>query len=263
MEHREFEGYGVSNVLEVPTTSRSNIGSYSSGSRRQSAATTPVVSSSNEILSMLPPALFQSLRPSLRRTTVQKEKYLVQQDDLLEYVYFPETAVISEFHILDDGRMTEVSLIGREGAIGISTLHQTARTANCVQVSQAGTLLRIESSMLRQLGRRHPELLVLLHSYLEGYIRQISMKAVCNMYHSIEERFCTWLLMLHDRCGDRMLKLTHEQIARTLGVYRASVTCAAIDMRKRSMIDYSRGGISIRNRQLLEMGACKCYFEMQ
>jgi CRP-like cAMP-binding protein len=222
----------------------------------------PVSETENFVLKTLPPRLFELLRPHLRRVFVNKEQFLFQQDDELEYVYFPETAVISEFHILDDGRMVEVSITGRESAIGIATLYQADHISNCVQVTQAGNVLKIESAILRKLAKLHPELAVLLHSYLENYIRQISQKAVCNMYHSVEERFCTWLLMVHDRCGSETLKLTHEQIARTLGVYRPSITCIALDMRKKRLIDYSRGGISIKDRRQMENSACGCYSEL-
>jgi len=34
------------------------------------------------------------------------------QDDRLDYVYFPETAVVSELRTLDDGRMVEVAITG-------------------------------------------------------------------------------------------------------------------------------------------------------
>lgn len=216
----------------------------------------------NYLLRSIPAHLLDVLRPSLRNVYLAKEQYLFQQDDELDYVYFPETAVISEFHMLEDGRVVEVSITGREGAIGISTLFCSSRVANYVQASQAGTALRIESCILKKLARQHPELGFLLSPYLDKYIRQISQKAVCNMYHSVEERFCTWLLMLQDRCEKRTLKLTHEQIARTLGVYRPSVTCIAIDMKKKKMIDYSRGGIFIRDRARLEQTACDCYFEL-
>ncbi|MDM7923205.1 MAG: Crp/Fnr family transcriptional regulator [Pyrinomonadaceae bacterium] len=225
-------------------------------------ASAPVASSGNAVLGKLPAKIFDALKPHLRRVYVSKEQFLFQQDDELEYVYFPETAVISEFHILDDGRMVEVSITGKEGAIGISTLYHADRIANCVQVTQGGNVLRIESSLMRKVGKIYPELPLLLHSTLENYIRQISQKAVCNMYHSVEERFCTWLLMVHDRCGKDILKLTHEQIARTLGVYRPSVTCIALDMRKKRLIDYSRGGISIRDRDRMETIACGCYSEL-
>lgn len=262
MEYTTSINQGVSSPLTIPTTD--GYKTAAAARQRTAATTSPVISSNNAILGTLPQSLFQLLRPSLRRLFLKKEQFLIQQDDLLEYVYFPETAVISEFHILDDGRMIEVSLVGREGAVGLSTLHSSSRTANCVQVSQAGSMLRIESSVLRRLGRLEPDLLVRLHSYLDDYIRQISLKAVCNTYHSIEERFCTWLLMLHDRCGSQpTLKLTHEQIARSLGVYRASVTCTAIELRREALISYSRGGISIKDRRQLEKRACHCYFEMQ
>jgi len=227
-----------------------------------SGVSSPVTETENFILNSIPRRLFEVLRPHFRRVYVNKEQFLFQQDDQLEYVYFPETAVISEFHILDDGRMVEVSITGRESAIGIATLYQADHISNCVQVTQAGEVLKIESAILRKMVKLHPELAMLLHSYLENYIRQISQKAVCNMYHSVEERFCTWLLMVHDRCGSDMLKLTHEQIARTLGVYRPSITCIALDMRRKRLIDYSRGGISIKNREQMEASACGCYSEL-
>ena len=248
----------------APSRTRTEAEPSRSMRRKHTATTvsTPVTDTENFVLKTLPRRLFEILRPHLRRVYVNKEQFLFQQDDELEYVYFPETAVISEFHILDDGRMVEVSITGRESAIGIATLYQADHISNCVQVTQAGNVLKIESAILRKLAKLHPDLAVLLHSYLENYIRQISQKAVCNMYHSVEERFCTWLLMVHDRCGSETLKLTHEQIARTLGVYRPSITCIALDMRKKKLIDYSRGGISIKDRDRMEDSACGCYSEL-
>jgi CRP-like cAMP-binding protein len=102
----------------------------------------------------------------------------------------------------------------------------------------------------------------LLAPYMDQYIRQLSQRAICNMFHSVRERFCTWLLLVQDRCGRKTLKVTHEQIARTLGVYRPSVTCIALEMRKENLIDYSRGGVSIKDREGMESGACGCYAEL-
>ena len=254
--------YYSSNTGNTYTAARSSSTPALQKKVQKPTGSSPVTSTDNFILKTLPGRLFDVLRPHLRRVFVAKEQFLFQQDDALEYVYFPETAVISEFHILDDGRMVEVSITGRESAIGIATLYQADHISNCVQVTQAGNVLKIESAILRKLAKLNPELGMLLHSYLENYIRQISQKAVCNMYHSVEERFCTWLLMVQDRSGNETLKLTHEQIARTLGVYRPSITCIALDMRKKRLIDYTRGGISIRDREQMEDFACGCYSEL-
>ena len=230
--------------------------------KRSGTASVPVVTTNNLILKSLPKQLFETMRPSLRSVFVKRDQYLYMQDDRLDYVYFPETAVVSELRTLDDGRMVEVAITGREGAAGLSSLVCSSRVANCTQISQSGSIIRIESSVLNKLIRIHPELGHLLAPHLDQYIRQISQRAICNMYHSVKERLCTWLLMVQDRCGRKTLKLTHEQIARTLGVYRPSVTCIALDLKKENLIDYSRGGISILDRDGLESNACHCYMEL-
>jgi hypothetical protein len=104
----------------------------------RSKVSAPTAFTSNELLRSLPRDLFQKLRPSLRSVYLRDEQFLYMQDDRLEYVYFPETAVVSELRTLDDGRTVEITLTGREGAVGFVPLICSSRVANCTQVSQAG-----------------------------------------------------------------------------------------------------------------------------
>lgn len=217
----------------------------------------------NEILHNLPADIHRLLEPSLRTVTLKKEQFLYQDGDRLDYLYFPITAVISEFKILEDGRMVEIAVTGKEGAIGLSSVYSDSHTApNCTQVSQAGTATRIDAVTFEKLLRSNERLRNGLSKFVAVYIKQISQKAICNMYHSVKERLCTWLLMLQDRCGRSTLNLTHEQIARTLGVYRPSITCIAQELRESKLINYTRGGIKIKNRARIEQSACPCYLEM-
>lgn len=220
------------------------------------------LTSANHILSSLPKGLLRSLQPFMKRLALEQETYLFQPDDEPDYVYFPETAAVSEFQILEDGRMVEVSIIGREGAVGLSKLFCSTPIPNCVQVMQAGTAVRLNIREARLLIRQEPDAAFYFYPFVDTYIRQISQKTICNLYHTVKARFCTWLLMVQDRCDNRVLHLTHEQIARTLGVYRPRITCIAREMKRKNIIDYSRGGISIRNRHEIEDSACNCYAEM-
>jgi CRP-like cAMP-binding protein len=221
------------------------------------------IGTANLVLKSLPSAVHGELSGQLRTVEVGKDENLLYQGEELEFVLFPETAVLSEFRVLDDGRMVEVAMIGREGVAGLSSLFSGAGVGNSVQVSQAGKVTRVGAGALRALGRRYPELPLLFHSQLEKQIRSLSQRSLCNMFHSLEERFCTWLLMFEERSDRKIMKLTHEQIARTLGVYRPSLTCVALSMREKALIDYSRGGISIRDRRRVEGLACGCYTESQ
>jgi len=226
------------------------------------SGSTPVTTTSNELLNSLPRDLFNKLRPSLRSVFLEEDQYLYFQDGRLDYIYFPETAVVSELRSLEDGRMVEVAITGHEGAVGFSALFCSSSAANCTQVSQAGSAVRIESSAFEKMLRTNVDLARTFSPHLDHYIRQISQRAICNMYHSVKERLCTWLLLVQDRCGKKTLKLTHEQIARILGVYRPSVTCIALEMRKSKLINYSRGGLSICDRGRMERSACDCYLEL-
>lgn len=235
---------------------------HSAGHKRDRATSTPVSSSSNLILNSLPADLFCMIQPSLRAVYLEEDQYLYMQDGRLDYLYFPETAVISELRTLEDGRMVEVAITGREAAVGFSSLICSSRVANCTQVSQAGSAIKLDAQRFKKFLRMKPELLALLSPHMDHYIRQISQRAICNMFHSVRERLCTWLLLVQDRCGKKTLKLTHEQIARILGVYRPSVTCIPLEMRKDRLINYSRGGLSICDRGRMEDSACGCYLEL-
>ena len=219
---------------------------------------------SNAILATLPADLKSIITPSLRPVVLRKEEFIYQEDDRLQYVYFPITAVVSEFKMLEDGRMVEIAVTGNEGAIGLSSMFSDSHSAmNCTQVSQAGTASRLDAVTFERLLKSNERLRIGLNRFVNQYIKQISQKAICNMYHSVKERLCTWLLMLQDRCGRTTLNLTHEQIARTLGVYRPSITCIAQELREMKLINYSRGGISIISRERIKKSACTCYLEMR
>lgn len=217
----------------------------------------------NMILEALPEEIKRILTPSLKPVMLTKEQFIYQEDDRLDFIYFPTTAVVSEFKMLEDGRMVEIAVTGKEGAIGLSSMFSNSHTApNCTQVSQAGMALKLDAVTFERLLKSNERLRTDLYKFVNLYIKQISQKAICNMYHSVKQRLCTWLLMVQDRCGRTTLNLTHEQIARTLGVYRPSVTCIAQELRDMKLINYSRGGISISNRKKVEASACTCYLEL-
>jgi CRP-like cAMP-binding protein len=184
-----------------------------------------------------------------------------QQDDQIQCIYFPETAVISEFQILEDGRTIEVGSIGNEGGVGIASAFGSCAAPNCTQVCVAGTALVIGREILEREVMSDPRLQAAFHGYINGQIKQLSQRVVCNTFHSVEQRFCSWLLTLNRRSRRDRFRLTHEHVARVLGVHRPSVTCIAQALRDKKLIDYGRARLSISNKSGLERLACRCSAE--
>ena len=213
----------------------------------------------NHLLTALVPREYQHLLPQLERVELSLEEVVYEAESQVEYVYFPETAVVSHLYILSEGGMTESDMVGREGMTGLSAVLGAPAPSYLTEVSLAGSALRIRIETLRQEFARGGALQQLLHRYAGGRIALLSRRAVCNGNHRVEERLCAWLLMMHDRAGDAPLALTHERISRHLGTRRAGVTSAATTLRDRGIIAYTRGHISILDRAALQRAACECY----
>jgi CRP-like cAMP-binding protein len=213
----------------------------------------------NRLLSALPAEEFSHLFPHLEPVSLSAGTVLYKLDDQMHYAYFPETAVVSHLYVLSEGAMTESDMVGREGMTGLSAVFNVPPPAYISEVALAGSALRARVDVLRQEFARGGAFQQVLIKYAAARIALLSRRAVCNSNHRVEERLCTWLLMMHDRAGDQPLALTHERISRHLGTRRAGVTGAATMLRDRGIIDYTRGHIRITDRPALEATACECY----
>ncbi len=96
-------------------------------------------------------------------------------------------------------------------------------------------------------------------SYSETLLSHIMQSVACSAFHTVEERLCRWLLMIHDRAEGESLKYTHEFLAQILGANRTSATLAARSLQNRGLIRYGRGAIEIRDRAGMEQASCECY----
>jgi CRP-like cAMP-binding protein len=201
---------------------------------------------------------FARLLLQLQPVAVAGGEIVYQPDGASEYVYFPETAVLSQLSILEDGKTVETAMVGGEGVVGLASVLGFQGGNVWTQTLVAGSAYRMSAKVFKQEFLRGGFLQLSCLDYINSYIRQISQRAVCNNHHRIENRFSSWLLMLADRSKKNSLRLTQEQIAVVLGVQRPSVTCIAQNLRSNGCIDYLRGRI-ILNRQKLEASACECY----
>lgn len=219
--------------------------------------------SGNRLLAAQNREVCSELFPLLEPVYFSGSEFLHQPGRRVDYVYFPVTAIVSEYRILEDGRTIEVAMIGNEGVIGLLPIFDNFRAVNWTQIAISGSAVRVESRAFEQKLLRHPCLQKLLFEYANAYVEQISHRAACSNSHSIEQRLCSWLLMMQKRRRSAdFLALTQEQIARALGVHRPSITNIAQNLREKKLIDYARGKIQLLDRRKLEETACPCYAEI-
>jgi CRP-like cAMP-binding protein len=213
----------------------------------------------NKILTALPGPDFARLLPYLEPVSLfaGEDVYIFGED--IDFIYFPETVVISHLYLLEDGSITGAAIVGNEGVVGISAVLDSRPALYWTQVTVGGTAVRLRPNAIRDEFARGGAMQRLLLAYTRARLAQLSQRAACNGRHSLRERLCTWLLMVHDRVGDEDIPLTHENIAHQLGARRAGVSTECTALRERGIIAYRRGRLRISNRALLEQVACECY----
>ncbi len=216
-------------------------------------------STGNRILAALDSTSYQDFLSHLERVSLAQGEVVYEAGDLIDYVYFPETAVFSMLCTMESGDTVEVGPVGREGLVGLNIFFGSNITPTRLIVHVAGKAQRAGSEMFRrELRSEKNRLPHLLFRYTQFLLAMTGQSSACNKLHSVEQQFARWLMMMHDYVGDELL-LTHDLIALTLGVRRAGITSSAIQFKDAGLIDYRRGHLQILNRAGLETRTCECY----
>lgn len=217
----------------------------------------------NQVLLSLPSGEFKMLRPYLVFEELAHHATLHEPGQKLEFIYFPNSGIVSLVVATREGKTVEVGVVGHEGIVGIAAAAGLNRAHQRSIVQIAGEGMRISAEIMQSLLPSSPVLqtIVTRHAVIQGM--QAAQSAACNRLHGIEHRLARWLLIMQDRVDNGSLHITHDFLATLLGTDRPSVSLAAALLQRKGTIGYTRGAIRIVNRKLLEEATCECYSVMQ
>ena len=212
------------------------------------------------ILLALDPTERERLLAATHPVALETEQVLYGPGERIEKVYFPENSVVSVLTYVEGHATFEVVNIGNEGIVGVPIFLgvDTVGPQECYQVEIPGQARAMDVEAFLEATRSDP-----FRQYVQRFAHalfiQVSQRLACAAVHPIQARYSRWLLLTHDRMGDREFTLTQESLAQMLGVRRASVTQVAGALQYAGFSRYQRCRISILDRQGLENAACECY----
>jgi CRP-like cAMP-binding protein len=213
----------------------------------------------NRLLSNLPAAELERLNSHLERIPLPFKKVLYAPDEPIEYVYFMESGVASLLAIVDNEDYVEVGTVGDEGMIGIPVFLGAETTPVKAIVQIPGEGIRIPSNQFRLEVSKNGIFTYLLNRFLQAMFVMLAQNTACNRGHNLEQRAARWLLITQDRTHTDEFPLTQEFLAQMLGVRRASVSQVQQKLKEAGLIFYSRGNVTVLDREGLEKVACQCY----
>lgn len=213
----------------------------------------------NRVLSSVQDGETEVLSPHLESVTLDPQQVLYPPGGPVEYVYFPESAVISMFVTLEDGSTIEVGMVGFNGLTGLRVFLGSPQMPHESVVVVGGTAWRISAEKLRRVSGSCVSLNAVILRYAQALLAQTQQLIACTRMHPLEARLCRWLLMIDDRTEAREFPMTHEFISQMMGVRREGVTLALGRLQQARLIKNTRGVVRVVDRSAMLGVACECY----
>ena len=218
----------------------------------------PRAAMENLLLRALPRGERERLGAKLEPVGLPFREMLYDAGGPIPHVHFPTNCVLSMLTDVD-GEAVEVATVGNEGMAGLPVFLGTGTIPSRCFVQVPGDALRLGAAALEEEVKGGGPLHDVLLKYTHYLLTQATQSAACNRLHSAEERLCRWLLMMQDRAGSDWFPLTQDFMAQMLGVRRATVSLTASALQHAGLIKYSRGKVTVLNREGLEGASCGCY----
>jgi CRP-like cAMP-binding protein len=221
------------------------------------------VTTRNWVLRALKPADRAALEGDLTPVALASGDVLFEPDYRVDWVYFPNTAVLSVITVMADGRTVESDTIGCESVVGVLAALGASVSTSRTLTQIPGLAMRLSASRLRAQADASGDLRRLLARHASANLAQAHQSVACNALHTVSQRLCRWLLMSQDRTANDVVELTQQYLAIMVGVQRTTITRALRDLTAAKLIRQGRGRVNILDRAGMEARACECYQAVQ
>ncbi len=213
----------------------------------------------NNLLRHLRRADVELIVPHLKSFRAPDNAPLYNPGQNVETVYFPCGPTLVSFVIdMEDGKAIEITLVGREGAVGGIVSQGRLPAYSRILVQFGGDFVTIPLAVLEASKLKSRSLDGLFARYADCMVAQIFQATACNAAHTIEQRTCKWINAAVERTNNEEVPLTQDRLSAMMGVGRSYISRVIRTLKDDNVLKVKRGKIIINNRQALIRRACNC-----
>ena len=213
----------------------------------------------NRLLNSLEPDAFERVAKKLTRVKLRPKEVVYKPHEPIDYVLFPENAVLCLMTLMSNGDTIEAATVGREGASWISAAAGAPSMPCETVVVIEGTALRWPIADLDRELKDNDHFLDILIEYSHALLIASMRTSACNGLHGLQERCARWILMTLDRVDADRFAVTKEFLAQLLGTNRQTVSVLVSTLEKAGILNVEGRWVTLADRNRLKEAACECY----
>src|SRR5262249_8528878 len=219
----------------------------------------PAAAVRNRLLRSLPATELRKVLSLCERVEIRPRQILHHWDLPMREVYFVEHGLISVSVKVSREQSVEGWLIGSEGMTGVPVLLGDMNPPHRRVVQVGGIALRMSATDLAAAAQELGSFRQTLHRYVQFVLSQCSQWGACNAHHNLKQRTARWLLGARDALQADSMPITHQLLARLLGVRRASVSECLAALEAAGAVRNTRSLVEIIDPGSLQRVACDCH----
>jgi CRP-like cAMP-binding protein len=213
----------------------------------------------NRLLNSLEPDAFERVAKKLTRVKLRPKEVVYKPYEPIDYVLFPENAVLCLMTLMSNGDTIEAATVGREGASWISAAAGAPSMPCETVVVIEGTALRWPIADLDRELKDNDHFLDILTEYSHALLIASMRTSACNGLHGLQERCARWILMTLDRVDADRFAVTKEFLAQLLGTNRPTASVLVSTLEKAGILNVEGRWVTLADRDRLKEAACECY----
>src|ERR1700674_5410457 len=127
----------------------------------------------NRLLLALPSRNLKRLMPELEHIRCRRDQVLIDADSSLDYVFFPDSGVVSVVAVYADGSVIEMATIGREGCTGIQAFFGAKSSSVRLLVQIPGRSAKMSRAAFAHAMASMPSFRNLMAAYMQAFLEQV------------------------------------------------------------------------------------------
>lgn len=212
-----------------------------------------------DVLDRLSEGAAVQLSALARRVDLAPRQVLSHGELPMENVYLIETGLVSVMAKADKNRWVESWMVGSKSFVGLPALFTDGHSANRRVVQIGGAALCFSSRGFRHALESSKHLRSAAIEDLVFLLLQASQIGACNAQHSAMERVTRWLLLASQALGVPSVSVSHDALARAIGLRRATVSDCLNQAEGLGAVKTRRRLIEIADASALQSLSCDCF----
>ena len=212
----------------------------------------------NAILSRLSAEELAFLAGHMKLVSLKKGEVIFEPGGTIDRYYFPSTCALELAIDLADGKGGATTVINMNSMYPLHLIGEV-QSQHRATVCSPGQCYTVPAWVIHKALRRMQSLLWIVLQESIRLFEMAALESVCLRNHTLEQITAKLILLSMDNGQSPIIRLTHQEMANSVGARREGVTGALKKFKGENLIATRRGSIEVLNRKGLEQVSCECY----